>query len=344
MLTQTVAGRTYDYDYNVGSRNMGMATAVAFGSGDVMYILSRQHEQLADVPWNKTAIHAKVGKYEVPDAQGSEELLFEFGRYGDGDGEMVWPAGIATDSDENVYVSDEWMNRISVFDRDGGFLHAWGIPGHDDGEFHGAAGIAFDFEENLYVVDSLNHRVQKLGKDGRYIGQFGSIGNGEGQFNSPWGIAVDGYGFVYVADHKNHRVQKVDPDGNHVMTFGSFGEGSGQLNRPSDVAVDPDGDVYVCDWANNRVQIFDGTGRFITGLIGDAQDMAKWHKQQVDSNADVLKARRRVRSLEPEWRFALPTGVAYDPAKNRIVVADSQRWRIQMYRKVSDYIKPQYNL
>ena len=76
MLTQTVAGRTYDYDYNVGSRNMGLAISVAFGVGDAIYVLSRQHEQLADVPWNKTAVHAKVGKYEVPDTPGSEELLF----------------------------------------------------------------------------------------------------------------------------------------------------------------------------------------------------------------------------------------------------------------------------
>ena len=344
MLTQSVAGRTYDYDYNVGSRNMGIAVSVAFGSDDVIYVLSRQHEQLADVPWNKTAVHAKVGKYEVPDTPGSEELLFEFGKYGDGDGELVWPTGIATDSDENVYVTDEWLNRVSVFNADGELLTSWGRAGAGDGEFNGAAGVAFEPDGTLYVVDSLNHRVQKLAKDGTYIGQFGSLGAGTGQFNSPWGITTDTNGFVYVADHKNHRVQKLDSDGGYVMSFGSFGTGNGQLNRPSDVAVDPEGDIYVCDWANSRVQIFDATGRFITTLIGDAVEMAKWHKQQVDSNADVLKARRRVKTLEPEWRFALPSGVDYDPAKKRIVVSDSQRWRLQMYRKDPDYIEPQYNL
>ena len=344
MLTQTVAGRTYDYDYNVGSRNMGMAIGVAFGAGDTVYVLSRQHEQLADVPWNKTAVLAKVGKYTVPDTPGGEELLIEFGQYGDGDGELIWPTGIAADSDENIFVSDEWLNRISVFNSSGEFLNTWGKSGSGDGEFQGAAGIALDPEGNLYVVDSLNHRVQKLTKGGEYLGQFGSFGIDDGQFNSPWGIEVDKDGFVYVADHKNHRVQKFDFDGKYVMTFGSFGTGNGQLNRPSDVTIDPDGDVYVCDWANNRVQVFDKTGRFVTSLVGDAQEMAKWHKQQVDSNADVLKARRRVKSLEPEWRFALPVGVAYDPTKHRIVVADSQRWRIQMYRKVSGYVEPQYNL
>lgn len=344
MLTQTVAGRTYDYDYNLGSRNMGMAVGTAFGADDTMYVLSRQHEQLADVPWNKTAVLAKVGKYTVPDTPGGEKLLSEFGKYGDGDGELIWPTGIATDSDELVYVSDEWLNRVSIFNSDGEFQKAWSKTGNGNGEFRGAASIAFDPDENLYVVDSLNHRVQKLTKHGVYLGQFGTLGKAEGELNSPWGIEVDTGGFVYVADHKNHRVQKFDSDGNYLLTFGSFGMGNGQLNRPSDVAVDPDGDVYICDWANNRVQVFDKTGRFITGLIGDAQEMAKWHKQQVDSNADVLKARRRVKSLEPEWRFALPVGVSYDPAKGRIVVADSQRWRVQMYRKVSDYVEPQHNL
>lgn len=343
MLTQTVAGRTYDYDYNVGSRNMGFAIGTAFGSGDTVYVLSRQHEQLADVPWNKTAVLTKVGKYEIPDSAGGEELTLEFGRYGDGDGEFIWPAGIAVDSDENVYVSDEWLNRVSVFDSGGEFLCAWGDGGGSDG-FRGASGIAFGLDGCLYVVDSLNHRVQKRTKDGGCLGEFGGYGQEVGEFDSPWGIDVDCDGFVYVADHKNHRVQKFDSDGRPVMSFGSFGVGDGQLSRPSDVAVDPEGDVYVCDWANHRVQIFDRGGRYVTSLIGDAQEMAKWHKQQVDSNADVIKARRRVRSLEPEWRFALPVGVDYDASKRRIVVADSQRWRIQMYRKLTDYIEPQFNL
>ena len=109
MLAQSVAGITYDYDYNVGSRNMGIAISVAFGAGDVIYVLSRQHEQLADVPWHKTAVNAKVGKYEVPDTPDSEELLFEFGKYGDGDRvrtlEPEWrfalPAGVDYDPAKN---------------------------------------------------------------------------------------------------------------------------------------------------------------------------------------------------------------------------------------------------
>ena len=110
------------------------------------------------------------------------------------------------------------------------------------------------------------------------------------------------------------------------------------------MAVDPDGDVYVCDWANNRVQVFTPDGEFITSFVGDAQQMAKWQKQQVDANVDVLKARRRVYTLEPEWRFALPTAVEFDEERSRLVVADTQRSRVQMYQKLKDYLEPQFNL
>ena len=132
--------------------------------------------------------------------------------------------------------------------------------------------------------------------------------------------------------------------GEFVAKFGSHGTGRGQLNRPTDVAVDSDGDVYVCDWVNNRVQIFAPDARFITSFIGDAQELSKWGKMTVDANADVLKRRREVDSLEPEWRFALPTGVTFDAEKNRLLVSDTQRGRLQIYNKLERYQEPQRNL
>ena len=92
------------------------------------------------------------------------------------------------------------------------------------------------------------------------------------------------------------------------------------------------------------MQVYGPDGDFITTFIGDAQELAKWHKQTVDSNIDVIKARRRVYSLEPEWRFAMPTAVEFDHARNRLMVADTQRGRIQIYNKLNNYMEPQFNL
>ena len=342
MLTTVAAGRVFDYSHAVGGLEMPQPIASACAAGDRVYVLNRQFEEILDVPWNRAALYAEVCSFIMPATPGAEEYLGTFSRYGDGDGELIWPVGIATDSDENIYIADEWMNRISIFTNSGEYLSHWNPRG--GGEFGRVSGIALDSYDDVYVVDSLNHCVRKYTKEGEFISQFGHNGDGPGGLNAPWGVATDCESDLYVADHKNHRVQKYDADGACVMSFGSYGRGRGQLNRPSDVAVDPDGDVYVCDWGNNRVQVFAQDGKFIASLIGDAQQMAKGHQIQVDANPDVMKARRRAYSLEPEWRFAFPTGVTFDAENSRLIVADTQRSRVQIYNKVKDYMEAQFNL
>ncbi len=344
MLTTVAKGRTYDFSHAVGGLYMPQPIGVVSGEDDMVYVLSRQYEQILDVPWNKTATAAQVNRFTVTDTPGDEEFLGRFSRYGDDEGQLIWPSGIALDSEENIYITDEWMNRVSVFTKDGELLKVWGSGGSGDGELNKPSGIALDSNEDAYIVDSLNHRVQKFSKDGEYILQFGSFGDDEGEFNAPWGITCDAQDNVYIADHKNHRVQKFDSDGDYLMSFGRYGKGRGQLNRPSDVAVDPDGDLYVCDWGNDRVQVFAPDGSFIASLRGDAQQLAKWHQEQVDANIDVIKARRRVYTLEPEWRFAMPTSVTFDTKKSRLLVADTQRGRLQIYNKLNGYMEAQFNL
>ena len=349
MLTQTVAGRTWDFSHVIG-RGAEFGTGfrqpydVAVGQGDVVYILNRGSEVINNVPWNRTGVGARISKLTIGPVPGDEELLNEIGGYGYGAGQYIWGVGIALDTQGNLYLTDEWLNRVSIFDKEDNFLTYWGKSGDGDGEFDGPAGIAIDQQSNLYIVDSRNHRVQKLTKGGEYVAKWGSFGSADGQFAFPWGITLDNEGYVYVVDHKNHRVQKFTPEGEFVSKFGSYGDGRGQLNRPTSVAVDPDRDVYVCDWANNRVQIFGPGGRFITSFVGNAQELSKWAQMSVDANVDWQKARRRVYTMEPEWWLAMPVGLAFDAEKGRLVVADSQRHRLQIYNKLKDYLEPQINV
>ena len=354
VLTQVVAGRVFDYSHSIGRYLGGMdwpgegfvqPIATAVGEGDIVYVLSRGAESTATgPPLQPRAFGVRVGKFAIGDQAGDEEYLAHFGDYGEEQGEFVWPTGIALDSHRKVYVTDEWLHSVSVFGPDGGFLGAWGSRGSGEGELNRPSGIAIDGEANVYISDSLNHRVQVFTSDGAFLTKWGNRGSGAGQLDSPWGITTDPQGFVYVADHKNHRIQKFTPEGDYVALFGAYGTGPGQLNRPSDVAVDPDGDVYVCDWANSRVQVFKPDGGFLTSIVGDAQELSAWAKMTVDANPDIQRARRRVGSKEPEWRLAMPTGVSFDAVKSRLIVADTQRYRLQIYNKVKDYPEPQFNL
>jgi DNA-binding beta-propeller fold protein YncE len=332
MLTRIVEDRVYDYAHVVGGRIfMGLYT-IALGHGDDVYGIVR-------MPYAAKVVRLTIGT--MPD---DEEIIVEFGHRGEGEGEFVWPAGVAVDSQQNVFVTDEWLNRVNVYTANGEYLRTFGTSGNGDGQFNRPSGIAIDGNDDLYISDSLNHRIQKLSNDGRFINQWGSQGTEAGEFKSPWGITTDDHGDVYVADHKNHRIQKFNADGDFLFQLGSHGKGDDQFDHPSSVAVDSDGEIYVCDWANNRVQTFDRDRNFLTSFEGNAQDLSKWQRQYVSSNPDVYKARRRVYSLEPEQRFALPMAVAFDNEKSRLMVVDSQRWRIQMYNKLRDYADPQFNI
>ena len=354
MLTETVAGRTYDYSHNVGQgAQAGMGfnfpVGLALGADGIAYVINRGNESISNVPWNRTGVGQRVSILTLGGQAGEEEFLGEFSRYGSDEGQLIWPAGISVDKLGNLYVTDEWLNRVSVFDKEGNFLRCWNTVQDGDSEPNGASGIAIDSNDTVFVTDGRSHKVRKFTSDGRFLGSWGQLGNDEGTLDSPWGITVDGQDYLYVADHKNHRVQKFSADGSFVAQFGCPGTKRGELTWPTDVAVDLEGDVYICDWSQNawhrgRVQIFDADGQFLTSLVGDAQQLSTWAQMTVDANADYIKRRREVRSKEPEWTFAQPTAVAFDAADNRLLVLDTQRSRIQIYNKQFGYIVPQLNL
>jgi len=322
---------------------------LAIGPNGVVYVVNRGSESISNVAWNRTGVGQRIGMVTLGQEMGEEEYIGEFSRYGSDEGQLIWPTGIDVDQQGNLYVTDEWLNRVTVFDSEGNFLRCWSTVQSGDSEPNGSAGIAIDASGTLFVTDGRSHKVRKFSTDGTFLGSWGSLGSGEGELDSPWGITVDDAGYVYVADHKNHRVQKFTADGDFVAQIGSGGTKKWNLSYPTDVAVDAEGDIYVCDWSKNkwdrgRIQIFKADGEFLTGLMGDAQQLSAWAEMTVAANADYLKRRREVPSTEPEWTFAQPTAVVFDAANNRVLVADTQRSRIQLYSKKSGYMVPQLNL
>ena len=212
MLTETVAGRTYDYSHNVGrgaATGMGFTNpvALALDADGVVYVANRGSESISNVPWDRTGVGQRISKVSLGSQSGEEEYLSEFSRYGSAPGQLIWPAGLVVDAQGQVYVTDEWLNRVSVFDKEGNFLSCWNTVQSGESEPNGATGIAIDANNTLFVTDGRSHKVRKFATDGTFLGSWGSLGNGAGELDSPWGITVDDEGYVYVADSKNHRVR-----------------------------------------------------------------------------------------------------------------------------------------
>ena len=274
------------------------------------------------------------------------EYYGNFGSFGNKDGQFEWPSGGAIDSRGRVYISDEQLHRISVFDHSGAFLSQWGAHGSGEGDLDTPSGIAFDDQDNLYVSDTYNHRIQKFTADGRFLLSFGSQGQGNGELNLPWGVTLDGNNNVYVADWGNDRIQKFSPQGDCLASYGASGIADGEFQRPSSVAVDGEGYIYVADWGNERVQVLDSQGGFVMKMRGEAT-LSKWAANFLSVNEEEGAARARA-NLDPKIEYFVdvpheesshiekffwsPVSVKLDRA-GTLFVTESNRHRIQVYKR-----------
>jgi DNA-binding beta-propeller fold protein YncE len=339
--------RTFTYESTAGRAEhvgAGVRYPVDFAltSDEVAYIVNRGRE---DRPDGTRLTIMKLGEE-------GEEYISTFGSHGEGKGQFIWPTGIALDKDANVYVTDEWLNRITKYDRDGEYITHWGAQGSGDGDVDRPSGIAIGKDETLYIVDSRNNRVQKFGLDGKFLGKFGSAGSADGQFNLPWGMCLDSDDNIFVADWRNDRVQSFTSDGKWLASFGTPGTGGdcynarvkggitysdapvGQFNRPTGVCVDQDGDIYIADWLNNRVQVLTPDGRFITEFTGDGH-LSNMGIAKLRSNPDMIRQRNAIRNFTPERVLWAPCAVRMGQ-NNRVIIADTTRHRFQIYRKNSE--------
>src|SRR5260370_40814343 len=90
------------------------------------------------------------------------------------------PAGIAVDSDGNVYVSDYALDRLVKFGPDGTVLAQCGSSGSSLGQFNSPFGVALDEHNPLYVADQLNNRLQRFGPDSTVMAAWAAPGSGAG--------------------------------------------------------------------------------------------------------------------------------------------------------------------
>lgn len=277
-MTTTTFGLKYvtnvGFAADFGGRGFQLPSSMAIRADGVIFVVSR-------------------GKSSTKNSNGIQmvtkdhDFLGQIGSYGAGLGGMMWPTSVVLDGDENLYLADEYFNKVTKYDREGNPITEWGTKGSGDGQFNQPSGLLIQ-DQLIYLVDSRNNRIQMYSLDGEFQGQWGSGGDGEGEFNLPWGISDDSEGNIYIADWRNDRIQKFDSNGNYISAIG--GGKTSVLDRPSDVAVDPDGNIYVTDWGSQRLLVLDQSGSILETKRGEA-DLNPWSVEYLSSQDDERKAR-----------------------------------------------------
>ena len=203
------------------------------------------------------------------------------------DARFDYPAGVAVDTNGNVYVADRNNYNVRKLSLVGTNWIVSTIAGQADNagsadgvngnaQFQGPTGIAVDRSGNLLVVDQYNSTIRQLTPDGTnwvvttiaglaYNSGSADGTNSDARFDYPTGVAVDTNGNVYVTDMSNNTVRKLTPVGTNwvVTTVGGRYSGSGNadgtnssasFSGPAFVAVNPAGNLFVSDFYNYTIR------------------------------------------------------------------------------------------
>jgi sugar lactone lactonase YvrE len=202
------------------------------------------------------------------------------------------PTGVAVDALGNVYVADQYYNKIRKITPAGVVTTLAGSTssGSSDGtgtaaRFNHPTGVAVDVSGNVYVADRDNNKIRKITSEGVVTTLAGSgspsLSDGTGNtaaFDSPSGVAVDASGNVYVADKDNNLIRKVTATGVVTTLTGSQSYGSvyerGKalgFKYPTGVAVDAFGNIYVANWGSSSIRKVTPSG-VVTTLAGSGSN------------------------------------------------------------------------
>ena len=196
----------------------------------------------------------------VEEFNGSGSYLSQFainggGRFAGG------AAGMAIDSNGDLFVSDIANKNVSEFSASGSYLRTFGGYGSGNGQFlNGIGGVAVDASGNVWVVDAGNDRVEQFSNTGVYLNQFGTPGKGNGQFQSPSAMAIDALGNIWVAD--GTRVEEFNSSGAYESQFSIVGGGR-FANGVGGMAIDANGNFFLTDTGNKNVSVFNSGGTYL---------------------------------------------------------------------------------
>ena len=231
------------------------------------------------------------------------------------------PFGVATDSADNVYVTDFGNHTLRKITSLGVVSTLAGTPGSMGsadgigaiGRFNLPRGVSTDSVGNVYVVDTENHTLRKItpvGEVSTLAGMVGIYGSADGtgaaaSFNNPSGLTTDSADNIYVADTGNNTLRKITT-ASAVSTFVGMAGVSGSANgigaaasfyNPTGVTTDSAGNIYVADINNHTLRKItpDGVVSTLAGAAGISGS----------TDNSVVAA-----------RFNLPYGMATDSAGN----------------------------
>jgi hypothetical protein len=235
-----------DDDGLASSAELDYPDGVAFDADGDMFVTDAGNNRVMEVPvvthteWGvqMTAdhIYAVAGSPTGQSGESADGLLAT-------DSLFNAPGGVVITSDGDMYIADQFNNRIVLVPGSEGPNDIYTFAGNGEVGSSGDSGpatsaessltteIAFDSLGDVYFVDLANSRLQEVAESdhtqwgiemtegdvytiaGSPGGTTGDVGDGgpaaDALFNGPGGIAIDGSGNIYIADAGNGAIREI---------------------------------------------------------------------------------------------------------------------------------------
>jgi DNA-binding beta-propeller fold protein YncE len=312
----------------------------------IRYLAFYAAQKLSQVDTPKTAKQGWMDRLAgtVPE-QDNTKVLFQ----------LAQPYGIATDSKGRVYVADNKVGAIFIFNTETREVEM--IKNKVEAHFVRIIGLAMDDNDRLFVVDpglkhvlvfNAQHKAEDVISEGLVEPSMAAIDT-QNRLLYVSDVNLDQV-LVYDADSLKLK-RKIGTTGhNHELTT------PGDLAKPTGVAVDKEGNLYVADTMNDRIEVFDADGVFMRtwGKNGDGPGyFARPKGVAIDSDGHVWVAdgmQDRVQVFTNEGQLLITMGghgllpgqyqglvnVATDNRRNRVYTSEIYPGRVQEFRYVTD--------
>lgn len=218
-------------------------------------------------------------------------------------GGLVYPLGLAVDSDGKVYVLDGAANVVRRFDpctQSFEVVPCIAGSGSEPRQVRQPQGIAISTRDDLYLVDSGNRRIQIFALKGlplrdiweplrvirtgnditvkrttAVLGKVSDSGDCDNPLAfpdgtwQPWDIALAGDGRAFVSDYANGLIHVLNGYGRWLKAFSGEDGGQPALVKPTRLALDRDCNLYVLQEGKDYVTVYDADGHWKSQLGSD---------------------------------------------------------------------------
>jgi len=193
------------------------------------------------------------------------------------DGLFNGPTDIGWDAQDNIYVSEGYVNnRIAKFNKNGDWVKTWGQYGEggehanlNPGHFRNVHTMQVDRQGNIYAGDRGNRRIHVFNSDGQFLrflhmnvpydkSRHPALGNlpmNRPDETAPWTLCITNgpTQYLFAMDSEPGRLYKMTLEGKILGVYGESGRQTGQFNWPHGLACPSENELYVADMNNWRV-------------------------------------------------------------------------------------------